>query len=265
MSNYEVKKIWNEWSETWYQKYRTDQAIAKIIETPESAFHHTTYTMLKRAFPNFRGKRICVPSSGDNHAVFAFHLMGASVTSVDISERQLEHSALIANKHGWNIEFICDDTMELSKIKSREYDFVYTSNGVHVWIHDLKAMYQNIYRILKDNGIYLMFEIHPFNRPFGKDTEKMTVVRPYHATGPIIFDNVPHYAWRIQDIMNAMIKSGLHINHIEEMCAEDGSFWVDDSVEGEVTLSTDDINELCNWKSNPSAALPQWLSIEATK
>ncbi|TCZ73808.1 class I SAM-dependent methyltransferase [Paenibacillus albiflavus] len=265
MDNHKVKRIWNEWSETWYPKYRTDQAISKVINNPESAFHHTTYTMLKKAFPSLQGKRICVPSSGDNHAVFALHLMGASVTSVDISERQLEHSATIAKKHGWDIEFICDDTMELSKIKSSEYDFVYTSNGVHVWIHDLCSMYRNIHRILKVNGIYLMYEIHPFNRPFGSNTEKITVVKPYHATGPIIIEDVPRYTWRMQDIMNAMITSGLFINHIEEMYAEDGSFWVDESVVGEIALSKEKLDHLCNWHSNPMAALPQWLSIKATK
>lgn len=265
MDNHAVKKIWDEWSETWYPQYRTDQVIAKIINNPESAFHKTTYGMLRKVLPDLQGKRICVPSSGDNHAVFAFHLMGASVTSVDISERQLEHSAVIANKHGWDIEFICDDTMELSQIKSREYDLVYTSNGVHVWIHDLESMYQNIYRILRDNGAYLMYEIHPFNRLFGKDTDKITVVKPYHATGPVIMENVPRYAWRMQDIMNAIIKSGLCINHLEEMYAEDGSFWIDDSVEREAILSNDELNQFCDWKLNPSAALPQWLSIEARK
>lgn len=265
MDNHTVKKIWNEWSETWYRKYRTDQAISKIINSPESAFHPTTLTMLKKALPSLQQKRICVPSSGDNHAVFAFHLMGASVTSVDISERQLEHSAAIANKHGWNIEFICDDTMELSKIKSSEYDFVYTSNGVHVWIHDLCSMYQNIVRILKERGTYLMYEVHPFNRPFGDDTGKITVVRPYHSTGPIIIENVPRYTWRMQDIMNAMIASGLSMDHIEEMSAEDGSFWVDEStVEGNI-FTSDQLDHLCNWQSNPMAALPQWLSIKATK
>ncbi|MEK8130704.1 class I SAM-dependent methyltransferase [Paenibacillus filicis] len=265
MNNSNLKEIWNNWSETWYQKYRTDQAISKIINNPESAFHHTTYAMIKHVCPDLHGKRICVPSSGDNHAVFAFHLLGASVTSIDISERQLENSAAIAQKHGWDIEFICDDTMELSKISSNEYDFVYTSNGVHVWIHDLCSMYQNIHRILKANGTYIMFEVHPFTRPFGDDTEKLTVVRPYDSIGPFIIEHVPRHTWRIQDLMNAVISSGLCIHHVEEMYAEDGSFWIDESADEENTLSNEEFDRLCNWQLNPRAALPQWLSITAVK
>jgi 2-polyprenyl-3-methyl-5-hydroxy-6-metoxy-1,4-benzoquinol methylase len=116
-----VKRNWNQWSETWYQRYRTDEAISNIIENPEYAFHPTTYSMIKKVMPDLNGKRICVPSSGDNHAVFAFHLMGAEVTSCDISEKQLENSSDIARKHGWDIKFVFDDTMELSKINSVEY------------------------------------------------------------------------------------------------------------------------------------------------
>jgi SAM-dependent methyltransferase len=258
-----IKTSWNQWSETWYKRYRTDEEIAKIIKHPESAFHHTTFAMIQKAFPNLQGKRICVPSSGDNHAVFAFHLMGAKVTSSDISERQLDNAANIAHKHGWDIEFIWDDTMKLSKIKSDEYDFVYTSNGVHVWINDLNSMYNNIHRILKSNGAYIMFDIHPFTRPFGKDTEKITVVKPYDSTGP--FGEVPTYNWRMQDIMNAVISSGLNMNHMEEMYAEDGTFWVDESSNVPDTRSNQELDKLCKWESHPLAAIPQWLSIYAIK
>ncbi|BBH24289.1 hypothetical protein Back11_56340 [Paenibacillus baekrokdamisoli] len=258
-----IKDSWNQWSGTWYERYRTDEAISKIIKHPESAFHPTTYSMIKKAIPSLQGKRICVPSSGDNHAVFAFHMMGAKVTSSDISEQQLENTAAIAHKHGWDIEFICDDTMSLSNIKSGEYDFVYTSNGVHVWINDLNSMYNNINRILKSNGSYIMFDIHPFMRPLGRDTEKITVVKPYDSTGP--FGEIPTYKWRIQDIMNAVISSGLTIKHIEEMYAEDGTFWVDESSDERDTRSNEELDQLCKWEINPLAAIPQWLSIYAIK
>ncbi|WP_282937262.1 class I SAM-dependent methyltransferase [Paenibacillus sp. RC67] len=264
MDNHQIKKIWNEWSETWYRRYRTDEAISTIINNPATAFHHSTFSMIKKALPDLHGKKICVPSSGDNHAVFAFCLMGAKVTSCDISERQLENSSDLARKHGWDIEFICDDTMTLSKINSGEYDLVYTSNGVHIWIHDLNAMYNSIHRILKNDGAYILYEVHPFNRPFGKATDKINVIKPYDAIGPFVSEEVPRYTWRIQDIMNAVISSGLSVKHMEEMYAENGSFWIDESIEGNM-LSKQELDNLCDWKLNPMAALPQWLSIYAHK
>jgi glutamyl-tRNA reductase len=47
-------------------------------------------------FDSFDGLHVLVPSSGDNGAVFAFHMLGASVTSADISERQLENAKKLA-------------------------------------------------------------------------------------------------------------------------------------------------------------------------
>lgn len=259
-----IKDKWNGWSNTWYQKKRTDEVITKIITSPESAFHRMTYSMIQETVPDFNGKRVLVPSSGDNHAVFAFHLMGAKVTSCDISEKQLENAYVIANNHGWDIEFICDDTMKLTKVNSNEYDFVYTSNGVHVWINDLASMYNNIERVLKRNGKYMMFDIHPFMRPFGiKAGEIITIEKPYDVTGP--FGEVPTFKWRMQDIMNAIVFSNLDIRRIEEMYAEDGSFWVDDSSDEGKLMSEQELENYCDWHKNPLAAIPQWLSIEAIK
>lgn len=257
-----IKNKWNEWSDTWYQKKRIDEVITKIITSPALAFHRITYSMIQKAVPDLNGKKVLVPSSGDNHAVFAFHLLGAKVTSCDISEKQIENAYVIAKKHGWDIEFICDDTMTLSKVNSNEYDFVYTSNGVHVWINDLVSMYHNISRVLKKNGTYIMFDIHPFMRPFGiKVGKNLTVEKPYDVTGP--FGEVPTYKWRIQDMMNAMVSSNLNIRRIEEMYAEDGSFWVDDSADKGEHMSEEELESFCNWHNNPLAAIPQWLSIDA--
>ncbi|MCL2014275.1 MAG: class I SAM-dependent methyltransferase, partial [Oscillospiraceae bacterium] len=167
MNKDKLIKKWDEISNSdWYTESRADRTINKIIKNPKSVFHCTIWEMLNKNIANFKGKKICVPSSGDNHAVFAFSLLGADVTSCDISKNQIESAKTVAEKNNLNIEFICDDTTYLGKITDNTYDLVYTSNGVHVWIDDLISMYININRILKKGGIYIMHEIHPFNRPF---------------------------------------------------------------------------------------------------
>lgn len=258
-----ITEYWNQRSGRYYREWGTEEQISEIIRNPESAFHPATFSMIKEAFPDLAGKKVCVPSSGDNKAVFAFHLMGAKVTSVDISVKQIENAAAVANTNGWDIEFVCDDTMQLSKVKSNEYDFVYTSNGVHVWINDLHSMYRNIYRILKANGTYILYEIHPFSRPFEDDTTKIIVQKPYDCTGP--FGEVPHYHWRMQDIVNALCASGLTMLHLEEMAAEySDSYWFK-SAEQRNSMSREEIDKLYDWRSNPLAALPAWVSISARK
>ncbi|WP_231506384.1 hypothetical protein [Paenibacillus sp. UNC451MF] len=51
----------------------------------------------------------------------------------------------------------------------------------------------------------------------------------------------------------------------EEMYAEDGTFWIDESSGEEDIRSKEELDALCNWEINPTAAIPQWLSIKAMK
>ena len=247
-----ITKWWDDKSDSWYPIYRTDEIINGIVNDPASSFHHTTYSLIRNYIPDLAGKKVLVPSSGDSHAVFSFALMGAKVTSTDISLRQIEGASQVAQKRRWDIEFNCENTMTLSEISSNEYDFVYTSNGVHVWINDLESMYKSIHRVLKKSGLYIMFDIHPYTRPFKYDEGKQPeIVKQYT-------DIEPHYHWRIQDLINTMICCGFRIKQIEELCPEDGRFW---DASYCLPMSEEKSIQLCDWQYNPMAALPQLLSV----
>lgn len=267
MSN-KNKESWNNGAAAYSAFNHSEKMMKHILEKPENAFHHTTWEIISRYIPNMQGKKVCVPSSGDNHAVFAFARMGATVTSCDIAENQLANAEHIAKQFAWgkNIEFRCEDTVKLAGIADSAYDFVYTSNGVHVWIDDLPGMYRNIQRIAKPGGIYIMYEIHPFLRPFGDD---LKVVKPYDMTGPFESDIETTFAWRIMDIMNAMLDAGLAVKHIEEMFAEkdyNWPFWISyQDIANGVTVAPEEIDRMHDWRANPVAALPNWLCIAAQK
>ena len=258
MSN-KVIKHWDSRSREYYAENDTQEIIKKIIHDPGSAFPRKTFELIQKHMGDLQGKRICVPASGDNTAVFAFHLLGAKVTSTDISSEQIKNAQTIAMKNGWDIEFICEDNMDFRKVKSSEYDLVYTSNGVGVWISDLEVMYKNFYRALKDKGYYIMFETHPFDRPFDSNQETITVIKRYDDIGP--FGEVPTYSWRIEDFINALISAGFLVKAVKELHSEVGSlsnhnWWYKSCEEAEK-----DNHKKHDWRQNPWAALPQWLSI----
>jgi len=277
------KQNWNSYAAKYSARVHSDSEIIAIINNPAKAFHETTWKLIKTYIPDkkdklhpnkdsnlpiLKGKKICVPSSGDNRAVFAFAMLGAQVTSCDFSENQLANAERIAKQYSWgnSIEFICADTMALDEVPDNTYDFVYTSNGVHVWIHDLPAMYHNIHRITKPGGMYIMSEIHPFQRPFD---EAVKVIKPYDDTGPIESETMTNFHWRVMDIMNAILGSGLTALHMEEMFAEkdyDWPFWqsMQDYMAG-VTVPKEEVDRMHDWQHNPSAALPTWLCIAARK
>lgn len=252
-----IKENWNGMSEKW-NDFRNDKIIGGIIKDPYSIFRPQLQDMFKKFVGSLAGKRVLVPASGDNRAVFAFHLLGAKVTSSDLSEKQMECSARVAAKHGWDIEFVCDDVMHLSNAKSGEYDFVYISNGVIFWIDDLHSMYKSINRVLKSGGHHMCYEIHPFMHPFDiGNTTALTLKQDYANTGP--FGKFETYAWRMQDILNAMIAADLRLVHMEEMNAEYGTVWVDwDKAD---TVPEEELAKFYDSKTNPLYALPQAVSL----
>lgn len=260
---------WDAFSDKYAALVHAGPVLEKLARDPASAFHKTTWNMIRSAVPDFRERRVLVPSSGDNKAAFAFAMLGAEVTSADISARQLENAQKAAAKLGIDgIRFVRADTMKLEGIEDGAYDFVYTSNGVHVWIDDLTGMYQNIARVLKPGGKYALFEIHPFNRPFNDDAR---IVKPYDATGPFEKDGEVTFAWRLTDILGAILRAGLTLRRFEEMSAEKSytdPAWVpcEKQVEdGCMEYDHSKVDELYDWRTNPMAALPQLFSALAEK
>lgn len=259
--NEEVKNSWNQESDEYFKSYETDVELHKLELNPTHAFPREVLSMINADFPDLRGKSVCVAASGDNYAAFGFHLLGAKVTSVDLSERQIYNAKKIAKQKNWEIEFICEDNMDFKQINSNTYDLVYTSNGCHVWISDLSKMYSNFHRVLHDNGKYIMFETHPFIRPFDDDQPTITVVKPYEEIGP--FGKVHNYLWRVQDIINSVISAGFTLRHIEEFhpqIDDHDDWWHKSSFKTEK-----EYHNKFDWKQNPYAALPQWIGVCASK
>lgn len=213
------KKDWDLYSSEYIRTRQSDAELNAIVKDPRTAFEKSAWDQIEKYCPIINGRKICVPSSGDNHAVFAFALLGAEVFSCDISENQLEASKLSAEKIGVSdkIKFICTDTMELDDVPSESFDLVYTSNGVYVWLNDLNAMFRSVHRVLKEGGIYIGCDVHPFQRPFDGETK---IVKSYNAVGPIENEWNINFHWRVHDILNAIINSGLSLRYIEEIIPE---------------------------------------------
>lgn len=254
----QIKESWNKTSDSqWYQSLRTKEKIKALAENPKRAFHPAVYELIQRYIPELKGKKVLLPSSGDNHAAFAFALMGAQVTSADISERQLENAAVLAEKLGLTIEFVCENTITLEQIEDGQYDLVYTSNGTHSWIPDLEGMYGNISRVLKQGGYSIMFDMHPFQRPFtGEAWKEPKILKSYH-------DTLPSCHWRMQDLVNAKVKAGLSIREIQELPAVEDSFWF--AYEELIKQDKESLKDINNWEQNPMAALPAWVTIVSRK
>lgn len=178
---------------------------------------------------DIRGQQVAVLGSGDNQVVFALAGLGATVTSVDISQNQLDVAKRRAEELGLSISFVRADVTDLSTIESTSFDAVYTGGHVAVWVSDLEAFYAEASRILRPGGLFMVSEYHPFRRIWKESSEQLTVEMSYYDRGPFEYDvseDILHakpgtmktyeFHWTISDYVNAVLKSGCRVLETDE-------------------------------------------------
>ena len=204
---------------------------------------------------NIAGKRVCVLGSGDNQVAFALAGLGAIVTAVDISQRQLDVAARRAEELNLPMSFLRADVTDLSAIEEAVFHAVYTGGHVAVWVSDLGAYYAEAARILRPDGLFMIAEYHPFRRLWRESRDALAVEHPYFARGPYPYDetaDVLHPApgpfrsyefhWTVSDYINAVLKAGCRLSEVHEF--------------GE---------SVAEWEGAPLHGLPESLLIVARK
>ena len=176
------------------------------------------------------GRDVCVLGSGDNLAVFALAGMGARLTSVDISQAQLDTAASRAGEIGLDIAFLCADAVDLRELGDESFDLVYTGGHVAVWISDLKRYYAEACRILRRGGMLMVNEYHPFRRIWSPSPDRLELACGYFERGPHRHDrsdavsgappgSLPSYEfnWTVADYVTALMHGGCELETIREI------------------------------------------------
>jgi ubiquinone/menaquinone biosynthesis C-methylase UbiE len=242
---------WNASSENWAKNADSRGLWKRCPEEPALVLDQVILNHLK----GISGKSICVLGSGDNEAAFALAGMGAQVTSVDISQRQLDVAAERAQILNLDIAFVQSDVTHLNTLSDQSFDVVFTGGHVAVWVSDLMLYYREASRILKPDGLFIIDEYHPFRRIWKESKTELEVEMSYFKRGPFTYaqsDNVLYpekgelvsyeFHWTVADFMNAVIKNDCRILEVHEF--------------GEKAES---------WEGAPMNGLPHCLVIIAQK
>jgi SAM-dependent methyltransferase len=265
-------------------RYRTfrEAGWRRCLTDPSLGFERGSLALLQQYVGDLSGKSACVLGSGDNYAAFALAGLGADVTSVDISQGQLDVAAERAAQLGIDIHFVRGDVTDLPTLADEPFHFVCSTNGVMIWITDPKAYYSEACRILKPGGIFLSYDIHPFQRPWNDAPEPLKMVKPYFDSGSKewlyspksgktrLASDVPleeregkisafKCNWTIGELLMALLDANLELLHILEEPDTDPAFWMVDVVDDKLE------RDLIDWRKNPRVGLPVWLTLVARK
>lgn len=159
--------------------------------------------------------------------------LDAKVTGVDFSEEAITLAKSLADELNIPADFVCCNIYDSPEHISEKFDIVYTSQGVLIWLPDIKGWMKVITHFLKPGGFLYLWEYHPFACTFDDESkEKYPKIRyPYfHSDEPMRFEGTGSYAdpsadfefvtyeWShsISDIINALIAAGLRLEFLHE-------------------------------------------------
>jgi SAM-dependent methyltransferase len=108
-----------------------------------------------------RGRAVLCLASGGGQQAPAFALLGATVTSVDLSPEQVERDRRAADHYRCSIDAQVGDMRDLSRFSESSFDVVWHSCSLG-FVPDVREVFGEIRRVLRVRGIYVFMFANPF-------------------------------------------------------------------------------------------------------
>jgi SAM-dependent methyltransferase len=108
---------------------------------------------------------------------------GATVTGIDVSERQLATARRLADEHGVALTLV-HGSAESTPFGDASFDFAISEYGAAIWC-DPDVWLSEAYRILRHGGRLVFLGNHPLAHvcaPYSGDLVGETLIRPYFDT-----------------------------------------------------------------------------------
>lgn len=102
-------------------------------------------------FLPFKGLKVLGLASGGGQQMPIFAALGASVSVVDISKKQLESEKIVSDREGYHIEIVCADITEGIPFKDETFDLIFHPVS-NCYMENTDFIFSEAYRVLKKNG-----------------------------------------------------------------------------------------------------------------
>lgn len=195
-----------------YQKL-ADYYAAKVETKPHNAFYERP--AMVEMWPDLDGKRVL--DAGCGPGVYSEDLLrrGAVVTSIDISDRMLEHAR---KRLGPDADIrLVDMTKPLDIFQADEFEFINAPLCLD-YIEDWRSLFSEFCRMLKPGGQFQFSCGHPaFDAEYFETDEYFSVERvecKWKGFGVDVL--MPSYRRSLEEIMMPLIESGFHIERVVE-------------------------------------------------
>jgi len=205
-----------------------------------------------------RGKKIAHLCCNNGRELLSLINMGAeSGVGFDISDEAIKEANELKEISGLNCDFIRTDVYDIDEKYSNSFDLVYISIGAFNWLPELKRFFSIASRLLKDNGMVFIYEMHPFTNMLAAEREEaldmadpLGIQYSYFKTEPWISNNGIDYVGNsnydaktkyefthtISEVLNSLISNGINIKMFNEYSHDISACFEHVEIEGKVPL-----------------------------
>lgn len=219
-----ITKAWNNLSE-YYQK--SARISTHDVHYGPLAYGENRLNLIE----NVKGKRVLEIGCGGGQNIIALARRGAEAFGVDPSKTQVAYARELARKCNMNVTFDISPAEHLPF--DNEYFDTALSSHAFGYVGDIGKAYNEVYRVLKRNGIFVFCLTHPYFCAVGyylaEDPEEpeirnylswpeVTVWTWERDTGPI---QMWGYYRTLSQIINPLLENGFILEKIVEQGIED--------------------------------------------
>ncbi|MBR5410568.1 MAG: class I SAM-dependent methyltransferase [Clostridia bacterium] len=105
-------------------------------------------------FGDLRGKKVLGLASGGGQQIPIFAALGAEVTVLDLSDKQLESERLVAEREGYDVEIVKADMTKPLPFPDEAFDLIFHPVS-DCYVEKVEPIFREAYRVLKKGGAFL--------------------------------------------------------------------------------------------------------------
>ena len=152
------------------------------------------------------GKDVLCLGAGGGQQSAIFSLLGARVTVLELSRRQLDGDLTAAAHYGYEITAIHADMQDPSCLANESFDIVYTISSMYV--PDVRKLFAECARVLRPNGVLTMGLLQP-----AKQCRYLAGLVSDDPYDPAAGDAI-EYIHYMDDIFNGLLDAGLSLKRV---------------------------------------------------
>ncbi|APC47711.1 SAM-dependent methyltransferase [Virgibacillus halodenitrificans] len=171
---------------------------------------------------------LCLASGGGQQAP-VLAAAGANVTVTDISKKQLEQDENVAKREGLTLRTVQGDMSDLSDFEDEYFDIVVNPVS-NLFIKDVKPVWKEVSRVLKNKGILIAGFTNPLLWIFDDNQERKGILDVKNSIPSSTLDYLPknevqdfidsnntiEYAHTLEDQIQGQIEAGFVISGFYE-------------------------------------------------